>query len=334
MAKRKTPIKKVVLSSIIIVLIFSTIYYHNQTSFTLDDTNPKTISFNVEKGESIGSIAKTLEELNLIKSAQFFETYTQLHKYDRKIMAGNFLLNTSMNVQEIAQTLTQKPDQAEISFTILEGVRIRDIDADLSKIDLIQPGQFIEATKNFNYQDFPFIKQNNLNLPLEGYIYPDTYFINSKNFHPDQLITKALNNFQTKTAHLNLDPEELHQKLTMASIIENEVFGYQDRQIVAGIFYKRLENNWRLDADASLLYITDDRSITQSDLQIDSPYNTRKNLGIPPGPISNPSIEAIEAALNPKESPYWFYLTTLDTGEVIYSKSNEEHNLNRAKHLY
>ena len=103
--------------------------------------------------------------------------------------------------------------------------------------------------------------------------------------------------------------------------------------MVAGLLWKRLENNWLLGADITSIYIKDDRNITASDLESDSPYNTRKNLGLPPGPVSNPSIEAINATLNPIETPYWFYLTTLDTGEVIYSETNDEHNLNRARYL-
>jgi len=119
----------------------------------------------------------------------------------------------------------------------------------------------------------------------------------------------------------------------MASIIENEVFGAENRKIVSGILWKRFENSWPLGADITLLYTKEDRKITAEDLASDSPYNTRKLQGLPPGPISNPSLESIEAAMFPKESSYWFYLTDPDNGEVIYAKSNEEHNQNRAKYL-
>jgi len=156
----------------------------------------------------------------------------------------------------------------------------------------------------------------------------------------EELIVKALNNFELKTANIfakELKVGETNRSFSeimiMASIIENEVFGAQDRSIVSGIFWKRLDNNWQLGADATLLYIKDDRNISANDLALDSEYNTRKNIGLPPGPISNPSLESINAAMNPVESDYWFYLTTLDTGKVIYSVSNEEHNLNRGKYL-
>ncbi|MBD3360384.1 endolytic transglycosylase MltG, partial [Candidatus Peregrinibacteria bacterium] len=171
-------------------------------------------------------------------------------------------------------------------------------------------------------------------------LYPDTYFLNFADFSPHDILYLTLDNFEKKWMEIDKNLEEsklndysIHEIITMASIIENEVFGEKNRKIVSGILWKRLENDWPLGADAALLYITDDREITSQDLNIDSPYNTRKYKGLPPGPISNPGTESIKAALYPKESNYWFYLTTPDTGEVIYSTTNEEHNQNRQKYL-
>jgi len=174
-----------------------------------------------------------------------------------------------------------------------------------------------------------------LSLPLEGYIYPDTYFLDPVDFQAQDLIYLTLDNFERKTIELipEIKNHSVNEIITMASIIENEVFGEEDRHLVSGLLWKRLESGWTIGADATLLYITDDRELTAEDLAIDSSYNTRKNLGLPIGPISNPSLESIKAAMYPEASNYWFYLTTLDTGEVIYSSSNEEHNLNRAKYL-
>ena len=171
--------------------------------------------------------------------------------------------------------------------------------------------------------------------PLEGYIYPDTYFLDPADFKPEDLIYLTLDNFEKKITELPKSQSKysFHQIITMASIIENEVRNFSDRKMVSGILWKRLENAWPLGADATLLYITNDRKITSEDLEIDSPYNTRKYAGLPPGPVSNPSIESITAAIFPEQSNYWFYLTTLDTGEVIYAETNEEHNANRKKYL-
>jgi UPF0755 protein len=119
----------------------------------------------------------------------------------------------------------------------------------------------------------------------------------------------------------------------MASIIEREVLSLKDKKIVSGLLWKRYSSGWLIDADAALLYLKNDNIITRADLDSDSPYNIRKFKGLPPTPIANPGLASIEAALNPTDSAYWFYLTTLDTGEVIYARTNDEHNQNKFKYL-
>ncbi len=348
---RKTRKQRSFLKSLLIVigifaitgLLFS-YKYKSAIETPLDEANTESHSFFVKKGQTAKEIAESLEEEGIIDSSLFFYLYVRSNNLGENIIAGRFLLNPAMTIKDIVTTLSD-PSQAEFIITIQEGLRVEDIDSKLVELSLISTGQFVEATKNFNgweYYDFlnPAI-QEKLEVPLEGYIYPDTYFLDPESFSPEDLIYLALDNFETKLQQgLNevegssqLDNYSLHEIVTMASIIENEVFGLEDRKLVSGILWKRLESDWTIGADATLLYITEDRTITAEDLQIDSPYNTRKNLGLPPGPISNPSLESLKAALLPETSEYWFYLTTLDTGEVIYAKTNEEHNTNRVKFL-
>lgn len=329
---KKKILKKTIIGLTIAIILIA-IRYCWLINTAIEPNNNDLVYFHIESGQSVKEIANNLEDKGLIKSPLAFYWYVKSKEMGPNIFAGNFPLSKSMDLNDILNKITQS-NQAELSFTIQEGLRIRDIDDKLAKNGLILSGEFISAVKAFDQWDkYPFLKKNSLELPLEGYIYPDTYFLEPGNFISEQVITHALNNFQKKIEGISFQKEKLSEAIIMASIIENEVFGPKDRKIVSGIFWKRLENNWTLGADATLLYITKDRTITATDLAIESPYNTRKNLGLPPGPISNPSIESIIAALNPTESPYWFYLTTLDTGEVIYAKTNEEHNLNRSKHL-
>ncbi len=306
--------------------------YNNYIYNSVDENDDTNISFQIKQGTPIKEIAANLKEKELIKSDTAFYLHTKFNNLGENILAGRFLLNKGMNIPEIIEGISD-PSQAEAIITIQEGLRIRDIDQKLVDMGIIESGEFIEATKNFNgWEYYSFLDQKSLEkleTPLEGYIYPDTYFLDSIEFNPSDLIYLSLDNFERKIADIDIDEEII----IMASIIENEVFGIEDRRIVSGILWKRLESGWTIGADATLLYITDDRTITSADLEIDSPYNTRKNGGLPPGPISSPSIESIEAAANPTKSEYWFYLTTLDTGEVIYAKSNEEHNQNKVKYL-
>ncbi len=334
---KKSNLKYVILLTVLILAATAYLKYNSYINSPVDKNDTTDISFQIKKGQTAKEIGKLLEEKGLTNSPLAFYLYVKFHGLGPDIIAGRFVLNRSMNVPEILKTISD-PSKAEFVITIQEGIRIRDIDTKLVELELIKPGEFVDAVKNFNgWQYYPFLDQKTLQtliIPLEGYLYPDTYFLDPGSFKAKDLIYLSLDNFEAKTKDLQPSSKyTFHQIITMASILEQEVIGAEDQKIVAGILWKRLENGWMLGADATLLYLSDDRKITSEDLQADSPYNSRKNKDLPPGPIGNPSLESIKAALSPTATDYWFYLTTLDTGEVIYSKTNEEHNANRAKYL-
>lgn len=336
MARRKIKLLKPLILILLILGILVYLKYDMAVTNPVDSNDTTTISFQVKRGATVREIATNLKEKDLINSPLSFYIYTRINKLDEKILAGRFLLSKSMNIPEILSSISD-PSQAEFVITIQEGLTIKDIDQKLVDLELIESGAFLSAVRQFNnWHYYPFLDSETLkklDLPLEGYLYPDTYFLEPNGFEPQDLIFLCLDNFESKIENLQTGDKTLHDIVTMASIIENEVFGAKDRKIVSGILWKRLENGWPLGADATIIYITPDRHIDAADLAIDSPYNTRKNTGLTPGPISNPSLESLEAAANPQDSDFWFYLTTPNTGEVIYSKSNEEHNVNRAKYL-
>ncbi|MEK7672942.1 MAG: endolytic transglycosylase MltG [Patescibacteria group bacterium] len=343
MQKLEKPNKKskliwIILAAIALVLLFGYLKYRSNVYSPVDKNDDEVVSFQVKKGAAVKEIAASLEEKGLINSDTSFYLYTKFNSLGENILAGRFKLKPSMNTPEIIAALSD-PAQAQFVITIQEGLRIRDIDTKLVELGLGESGDFMQAVKDFDgWEYYSFLDQeklSSLELPLEGYIYPDTYFLDPADFESQDLIYLALDNFEKKFADLQgqLKRHSVHEIVTMGSIIENEVFGAKDRRLVSGILWKRLESGWTLGADATLLYITKDRHLSASELDLDSPYNTRKNLGLPPGPISNPSIESIEAAMFPESNDYWFYLTTLDTGEVIYARTNDEHNANRAKYL-
>lgn len=323
----------------IIIMAGGLVYwkYQHDISTPVDKNSTEDISFQIKKGETPKEIGKNLKEESIISSDFFFYWYTKFHNFGEKIIAGRFVLTKSMNIKEIVQTIID-PSKAEYIITIQEGLAAKNIDEKLVELGLIKAGEFLEEVRKFNgWEYYAFLDKKTLeklDLPVEGYLYPDTYFLDPLDFKPHDMIYKAMDNFEKKTAEVlpEIKNHTLNEIITMASIIENEVYGAENRKIVSGILWKRLDNGWKLDADSTLLYITDDRIISEEDLQIDSPYNTRKNKGLPPGPICNPSLESIEAAMYPNESEYWFYLTTKE-GEVIYAKTNEEQNQNREKYL-
>lgn len=332
---------KKILAFLILIFVAGGIFIwkiNNDINSPVDENDDTKVSFQIKKGTSPKEITKNLEEKELIQNDFSLYLYLKFEELGEDIIAGRFLLDKTMTGKEIIETISD-PANAEFIITIQEGLTIKDIDEKLVELQLTKPNDFITAVKNFDgWEYYSFLDQETLSqleIPLEGYLYPDTYFLNPIDFQPHDLIFLTLDNFERKTEELlpEIKNHTIHEIITMGSIIENEVFGAENRKLVSGILWKRLAYGWTLGADATLLYVTEDREITTEDLELDSPYNTRKNLGLPPGPISNPSTESIESAMYPTETEYWFYLTTPDTGEVIYAISNEEHNANKAQYL-
>src|SRR3989339_2139071 len=251
----------------IVILILGIYSYKHSISTPFDKENTENISFVIKKGESVKNTCKNLEEDNLIRSSSFFCLFLELNDLDKNIIAGRFILNQSLTPKEIAEKITNI-QLSEAVLTIQEGLTIKDIDKKLVEMNLISEGEFISAVKNFDgYKYYDFLNPEilkNLNYPLEGYLYPDTYFLTPTGFDPKDVIYLALDNFENKIKGLNIDKTKIHEVLTLASIVENEVFGEENRKIVAGILKKRIENGWTLGADITLLYLKNDRKITNA----------------------------------------------------------------------
>ncbi|MCC7197398.1 endolytic transglycosylase MltG [Candidatus Peregrinibacteria bacterium] len=313
--------------------------YQSLLTQAVDPNNAKTQNLVVKKGETLSEIAKSLKEANLVIDEDALKKYMKENGLDRKIVAGRFMLSPNLTIPEIAEHLTDS-EKSQLALTVPEGYTIQDIDQKLTDLEAIQSGEFIKAVDDFkDYDKYPFLdadKQQNLTHPLEGFLFPDTYYLDSQNFQSADLIQLMLNNFQKRLGdELQQQPERGWQEIiTMASIVEKEVKTEKDIPIVAGVLWKRIDEGWLLGADATMLYLKKDRSIDQEDLKEDTPYNTRLNKGLPPGPICNPGLKSILATLHPEESPYYFYLTKPGSGEVVYARTNDEHNLNKARYLY
>lgn len=325
----------IVIGIIGIYIIFKFINY---TWFAKNPGSTEKISFIVRQGESVRQIAKKLEEKEIIQSDWAFYWHARKNGIATNIKAGRFILSPGMTAGQIALRLTET-ENAEGVVTIPEGFSIKQIDVLLAEQGLIEAGELLscmyfecmEGTDIPNYM-------NGRGTSLEGFLFPDTYFVDTVNFSLPQFINRLIANFEKKiinTGNLQaVGDRTLYEIVTMASMIEKEVKIDADRQMVADILWRRLDGGWMLGVDATLLYEKDNLKITGQDLQDDSPYNTRKHKGLPPTPISNPGLASIEAALYPKPNRYWFYLTKPKTGEAVYAYSNEEHNENRAKYLH
>ena len=233
---------------------------------------------------------------------------------------------------EIIGTLTGE-STGEIVFTIPEGYTIKDIDEKLAEEGLIQSGDFIACTETCDFSDYEFLPGY-----LEGYLFPNTFFLSKDTFSTEGFIRQLLTNFESKITDQMLtdiesDDRTLEETMIVASMIEKEVVTEKDRKMVSDIIWRRLDAGWMLGMCSTINYLTGNSDITEEDLQIDSPYNTRIYAGLPPTPISNPGLASITAAIYPETNEYWFYLTATETGKTIYAVTNEEHEANKERYL-
>lgn len=347
MRRNKRPTVLIVVIVAIIAAIGYWMYSDAQYKYFLntpvDAGDAGVVSFQIKSGETAPTIAKNLADKQLILDQGTFAKYVKAEGLDRKILPGRYRLQKSSTIPEIVENFINS-EERQLILTIPEGSTIKQIDQKLVDLGLSESGKFVQATKNFTqYSKYPFLaadeaKIKKLPHPLEGYLFPDTYFLDPAVYNEQDLIDIMLKNFQKRLPEnyetlLSENKVSLYDAIIMGSIVEKEVRTDKDRPIVAGILWKRLNENWQLGADATLLYLKDDRDITYEDLQKEDPYNTRKNGGLPPGPICNPGLDSIKAALDPETSAYYFYLTKPENGEVVYGRTNDEHNANKAKYL-
>lgn len=296
--------------------------------------NDSDVIFQIEKGASTQGIAKALKKEGLIVNKRSFIRVVTKEDLVHSIQFGSYVLSPSMTMREVVTTLTQA-GTGEMAVTFIEGWTINDMDSYLADLGLIDAGEFKQCSFNCSF-DYDFLPEDSSSL--EGYLFPDTYFIDSAAFSVENMIDRMLGNFDQKftdemQSDLAASGRSIQEMVIVASMIEKEVFTTNDIPLVSGIIWKRLDNDWTLGIDATLLYNDADGELTASDLTNDTPYNTRLNKGLPPTPISNPGLASLNGAIYPEASDYWFYLTTLDTGEVIYATTNEEHEANKDQYL-
>jgi len=297
------------------------------------------ITFVVKRGESIKEIAQNLKKEKLIVSELRFYFSVFLDGSYNKLQAGDYLLNQGMGVGEIVRKFVKGevlPRESEV--TIIPGWTIKDINNYFSTLNIFQKEDIDKILKSYQSSDYGFLADKPKSLDFEGYLFPDTYRI-FKDESLSFLIKKIFDNFDNKLT-VNLRNEikrqgkTIFEIITMASILEKEVQTFEDKKIVSGLLWKRLKVNMPLQVDATLGYITGKTSLelTKNDLSLASPYNTYTNRGLPKGPISNPSLESILAAIYPQESQFWFYLSAND-GQTIFSKNFEDHKKAKIKYL-
>ena len=275
---------------------------------------------------SLGQVAARLQEHQLIEHDLWFRVIGKLTGADRKIQPGEYEFHAGLTPSEILSRLEEGKVYYH-SVTIPEGYTVRQIATVLSEKGLVDQEKFIQLT-----HDPIYIKSLGLAVPrLEGYLFPDTYFFPRST--PEEEIIEAFVHRLWKA----FPPELLkrakevkmsvQEVLTLASVVEKETGLSKERSIVAGVFHNRLNQNIPLQSDPTVIYAIEDfdGNIRKRDLSIDSPYNTYRVRGLPPGPIANPGEAAIRAVLYPTPSDYVYFVSRND-GSHQFSVTLAEHN--------
>lgn len=322
--------------------VFGYVYVRNKIDEPFSDGSVEII-FTIKKGEGVKTVADRLEKQKLIDGGFYFEFYVWENGLAKKLQAGEYVLSPNLSISQIAEIFVSgQTAPADVEITFPEGFTVKNIAEKLESKNLISAEKFQRDVKSLFPEmklKYDFLAQSDVSpaAPFEGFLFPDTYKF-AKDADTKDILEKFLDNFGDKLApefHLEIARQNktINQIITMASIIEKEVRTQEDMEIVSGVLWKRIEAGMPLQVDASIVYVTGKKTgeITYDDLRIISPFNTYLNRGLPPYPISNSGEQAIRAAVYPKQSDYWYYLSKPD-GETVFSRNFSEHQ--KAKNLY
>lgn len=342
--KRKFSIRKFILFLIVLVILAIVIFIGLYKFNTLAVSNTsKKIEFTVEEGSSYYTLASSLKEKELIKSAFFYKVYLKLHA-PSNLTTGTYELNQNMDVGQIVGTLGNDNNSTDnsVKLTFREGLNISQMASVISRKTDITSEEFINKVSDETYIDslkdkYWFItddvKNPEIYYDLEGYLFPDTYILEKDEVNLDNLLSKILDNtlekLESYRAQIESSGYSVHEILTLASLVELEAVTDEDRAKVAGVFYNRLNDGWSLGSDVTTYYSARKlmtEKLTTEDLTTCNGYNTRctSMRGLPVGPIDNPSLSAIEATINPEIGDYYYFVADSDK-KVYFTRNSEEH---------
>jgi UPF0755 protein len=294
------------------------------------------VELEVPKGATSRSVAAQLEKAGLLPDTTVFR-YVVWKRGGFKLKAGKFRLSRAASPMQLADALEQSPLAEDEPFVVVEGWRLRDVDAALVAAGRADAGAYVKATANADGYKAPFPLPQGT---LEGYLYPETYMLPKGKVDVRVLVQKQLDQFTARVwtpleADLKAGKRSLHEVVTMASMLEREEPTPSNRPLVAGILWKRIDQGWPLGVDATSRYELEEWNDRQAFLvklrNKDDPYNSRYKKGLPPTPIGAPTRVSLEAALKPTPSEYLYYLH--DANKVLHpSRNAEEHEALRKQY--
>ncbi len=309
------------------------------------------VAFEIAPGATANQTVGELEAAGLLQNKELFVNYLRYHGLDSRLQAGRFTLDGSMTVPILADTITEGSAQ-DVALRFLEGMRLEEVAAYLQAV---QPGridadEFLALTRRqrpFDLSRYPFLNSLPDGVSLEGYLFPDTYTI-AANETAAELLDQMLQNFDRQVTPAMRQAYgalglSLHEAVTIASVVQRETFTDEERPRIASVYVNRVQAGIPLQADPTVQYAIGyqaDRDIwwkaplSLNDLRIDHPYNTYMIPALPPGPIASPGIASLQAAAQPEQTDYLFFVLDCQSeppGRHKFGRTYEEHLENVAR---
>lgn len=325
---------------LILIGVFCATFFGYQwySSGTTKTFHNEDVTITIPMGSSTSKIASILKEKDIIKNEDLFKWKVKQSGLANSFKAGEYNIPTQQPLDMLLQRFAEG-DVVEIEtvkVTFQEGLTLEQIAEKVDSSGLATKEEFLNVAHNWSGEEW-FLQGTNIDqYRLEGFLYPETYEFTLDSTSED-IINKMLKEFDKRVSKYKLQMQEhelgIRGVMTVASLIEKEARHDEDRGKIAGVIYNRIDQDMRLGIDASVLYVVGHKEeITKDDLNIDSPFNTRKYKGLPPSPISTSSEASVEAALYPVEHDYIFYVADRDTGYHHFAVTYKEHQENTEKY--
>jgi UPF0755 protein len=295
------------------------------------------VEFVVAEGASGSEIVDGLHQRGVVRCGLVSKWLLRRSGLEGEFRSGTFSLTTNMTPDEAFEALTRPlPEAPTVRLTIPEGYRLTQIAERVEEALGIPTGRFLKEVEEGGRALPPYLPEDARSL--EGFLFPETYEFFEDGTKADNVVDRLLEQFGTEAASLSWDnAEELgvtpYEVVVIASMIEEEAALDEERAVIAGVIYNRLDEGMVLGIDATLLYDdpTPDGQLSFSDLEADTPYNTRINAGLPPTPISSPGLASLQAALEPADTPYFYYVLCGEDGHHEFAETLAGHEQNRTR---
>lgn len=317
------------IGAILIASAIAAAFFIPAAWFSQPSASAPSLSFVVAPTSTVAMVARGLTEKGILTTTMGYEVFGLIDASARHPKAGTYTVQPGMSYRTLARLFFTGMQRDEVTVQVIEGWSIADEASALNAL-----GVTMEKPVAADWaEEYSFLSGLPKGTTLEGYLFPDTYRV-WKDQLPEGLIKKQLDEFGKKTAGFAEEAKKqgksLAEIVTMASIVQKEVANKDEMKMVAGIFWNRVRIGMPLQSDATVNFVTHAGNTrpTAKELQTDSPYNTYQNKGLPPGPISNPGADALEAALHPTSSSYFYFLTDAN-GKIYFAKTLDEHIRNR-----